>query len=57
MKKQINYKAFFAVGIIFIGVGITFTSTVSKGLGAAFIVLGVVYMIIGGKNKDKWPKR
>ena len=54
MKKQINYQAFFAVGIIFFAVGITFTSAVNKGLGAAFITLGIVYMIIGVKNKDKW---
>ncbi|MFH1307812.1 MAG: hypothetical protein ABIH72_03085 [archaeon] len=57
MKKQINYQAFFAVGIIFFGVGITFFSSVNKGLGAAFITLGIVYMVIGGKNKNKWPKK
>ena len=55
-KKQINYQAFFAVGIIFIGTGITFFSAVNRRLGTAFIVLGIVYMVIGGKNKDKWKK-
>ena len=56
-KKEINYQAFFAVGIIFFGVGITFFSSVNKGLGVAFITLGIVYMIIGGKNKDKWGEK
>ena len=37
MKKQTNYKAFFAVGIIFVGVGVVFMASVNKGLGAAFV--------------------
>jgi len=55
-KRQINYQAFFAMGIIFIGTGVVFLSSVNAGLGVAFIGLGVVWMIIGGKNKDKWKK-
>ena len=56
MKKQVNYKVFFPVGICFMGTGITFMAAVDKGLGAAFIVLGVVYIIISIKNKNKWKK-
>lgn len=57
MKKQINYKAIFFLGITFIGTGVVFLSAVNSGLGGAFIALGVLYMIIGGKNKDKWRKK
>jgi len=60
MKKQkrgINYKAFFFLGITFTGAGVVFMSAVNAGLGTAFIALGIVYMIIGGINKDKWPKK
>ena len=56
MKKQINYKAFFFLGLTFVGAGVVFISSVKSGLGFAFIGLGIVWMIIGGKNKDKWKK-
>lgn len=56
MKKQINYQAIFFLGLTFIGAGVVFMAAVNPGLGAAFIGLGALYMIIGGKNKDKWPK-
>jgi len=55
-KRQINYQAIFAVGIIFMGTGVVFLSNINAGLGAGLIVLGAVCMIIGGKNKDKWKK-
>lgn len=57
MKKQINYRAIFFLGITFTGAGVVFISAVNSGLGGAFIGLGVLYMIIGGKNKDKWGKK
>ena len=53
-KRQINYQAFFAMGIIFMGTGVVFLSNINFGLGVAFIGLGVIWMIIGGRNKDKW---
>ena len=57
MKKQINYRVFFSMGVIFVGVGVVFTASVNSGLGVAFMVLGGLYMVIGGKNKDKWKKK
>ena len=56
-KKEINYKAIFFLGITFIGAGVVFMSAVNAGLGGAFIGLGVLYMVIGGSKKEKWPKR
>jgi hypothetical protein len=56
-KKEPNYKAIFFLGITFIGAGVVFISAVNAGLGGAFIGLGALYMIIGGKNRDKWPKK
>ena len=55
-KRQINYQAFFAMGIIFMGTGVVFLSSVNAGLGTAFIGLGVVWMVIGGKKRDKWKR-
>jgi len=53
-KRQPNYRAIFFLGLTFIGAGVVFMSAVNSGLGAAFIGLGALYMIIGGKNRDKW---
>jgi len=45
------------MGIIFLSVGVVFMASVNRGLGAAFMVIGGLYMIFGGKNKDKWKKK
>lgn len=44
------------MGITFVGVGVVFMTSVNPVLGAAFIVIGISNMIIGGKNKEKWQK-
>jgi hypothetical protein len=51
-----DYKAIFLMGITFIGVGVVFMATINPGLGGAFMGIGCLFMIIGGKNKDKWKK-
>ena len=58
MKKQkINYKSIYYMGISFVGLGVVFIAAVNEILGASFIVIGISNMIIGGKHKDKWPKK
>tara|TARA_Y100000310_G_C19963421_1_gene482215 strand:- start:110 stop:283 length:174 start_codon:yes stop_codon:yes gene_type:complete len=57
MKKQINYQAIFYMGITFVGAGVVFMASVNAELGAALMAIGGLNMIIGGKNKDKWPKK
>jgi hypothetical protein len=53
-KKSNNYQAMFYMGVSFMGVGVVFLVSVNPGLGAAFIAIGGVNMIIGAKHKDKW---
>ena len=55
-KTQINYQAFFFMGLTFVGTGVVFIAAVNSGLGVAFMGLGIVWMIIGWTNKDKWKK-
>ena len=55
-KKQTDYQALFYMGIILVSVGVVFMASVNIGLGTAFIALGSLYMMFGGKNKDKWKK-
>lgn len=53
--KEINYQSFFTMGIIFVALGVVFSATINPGF-IGFIGLGIVYMIIGWKNKDKTQK-
>jgi hypothetical protein len=57
IKMKKNYKTIFFMGITFVGVGVVFMVSVNVALGAAFIALGAVNMIIGGKHKDRWKKQ
>ena len=51
--KETNYKGIFFSGITLVGTGVVFMASVNVGLGAAFIGVGIMFMILGGKNKDK----
>ena len=55
--KEPNYQAFFAIGIIWLPVGVVFMLTINPGLGIAFMGMGVVYLAIGLVNRDKWKKK
>lgn len=58
MKKQekynVDYKGIFFMGLTFTGLGLLF-STINKVL-IGITVLGIIYLIIGFKNKNKWNK-
>lgn len=54
--KETDYRAFFILGISFLPMGILFAVSVNIGfIGIA--VLGLIYLIIGLKNRDKWNKK
>ena len=50
MKKQ-NHKAFFFIGIVYIGAGVVFLASVNSILGLAFIALGLMYMVLSRGKK------
>ena len=52
-----NYKALFFSGLTFVWAGVVFLAAVNSALGGGLIVIGIAFMIIGGKNKDKWGKK
>jgi hypothetical protein len=54
--KEIDYRAFFILGISFLPMGIIFTVTISPAF-IGFIGMGVIYMAIGLANKDKWKNK
>ena len=54
MQVETDYRTLFIMGIIFSGAGIVMaSSTDNPGLGG-IALLGVVYMITGIANRDKW---
>ena len=54
--KEIDYRAFFILGISFLPMGIIFSSTISPAF-IGFIGMGACFMVIGLANKDKWKKK
>ena len=51
---EVNYKAFFILGIVFLPVGVTLSiSTKNPGL-IGISGLGAAYLAIGLANRDKW---
>jgi hypothetical protein len=56
-KKQPNYRALFASGVVFLSAGASFMISVNGGVGTGLMILGSSFMIIGAKNKDKWKNK
>jgi hypothetical protein len=56
VPQEVNYQAFFTMGISFIALGIVMTSAVNIGF-IGFLGLGIAYLAIGLANKDKWEKK
>lgn len=53
-NQKVNYKALIAVGITFIGSGITFMIAINPMIGVGLISVGVVFVIVGArKQKDE----
>ena len=53
MEKETDYKALYTLGISMIGLGIVFTAAINTFF-IGFLIVGVIYMSVGLKNKDKW---
>jgi len=54
--NEVDYQSFFVMGISFVGLGLVFTATINPGF-LGITALGVIYIILGWKNKDKWKKK
>ena len=55
-EKEVDYQAFFVMGISFIGMGTVFAAAINPGfLGITALVF--VYMILGMLNRDNWKKK
>ena len=54
-EKPTDYRAFFILGCSLIAVGVSLMSSIGSAF-VAFLGCGVVFMLIGLTNRDKWEK-
>jgi len=54
--KEIDYRAFFIMGISFLPLGIVLSVVIGNPGFIGFIGLGAFYIVFGLANKDKWKK-
>lgn len=57
---QPNYRIFFVMGIIWLSVSIAITVVyfilqIPFYVASPLFIIGLVYLIVGLKNRDKWP--
>jgi magnesium-transporting ATPase (P-type) len=55
-NKEVDYRSYFNMGIVWLPLGIIFYVIFKNLIGAWFFIIGLVYLAIGLKNKDKWGK-
>ena len=53
-KREVDYRSYFNMGIIWLPLGIVFYIIFESLVGLFFLIMGLVYLSIGLKNKDKW---
>jgi len=56
-KREVNYQAFFIMGISFTPLGTTMMIVTENPGMLGLTVMGIIYMIIGLANRDKWEKK
>lgn len=59
---ETDYRALFLMGVTFLPIGIAmmviyYLADLSFFIAFPFMLLGLVYLVIGLKNKDKWKKK
>jgi hypothetical protein len=55
-NSEIDYRRYFNMGIIWLPFGIIFYLIFENPIGLLFLIMGLVFLVIGFKNKDKWNK-
>ena len=56
IKREVDYRAFFIMGVSFLPLGIVLTFAVGNPGFIGFMGLGIAYIAIGLANKDKSKK-
>ena len=55
--REMDYRTFFALGIIFLPTGIAMAITTGEFFYNGLTSLGIIYLIIGLANRSKWKSK
>ncbi len=55
-QVEINYRAFFVLGVTFLPVGVTLSASTGNPGFLGMSGLGAAYLAIGLANRDKWKQ-
>ena len=55
-KREVDYSNYFGIGVVWLPCGIVFYVIFENTVGIMFLLLGLAYLAIGLKNRDKWGK-
>jgi len=56
LAREVDYRSYFTMGMIWLPLGIVFYLIFRNLIGLWFIIMGLVYLSIGLKNRGKWGK-
>jgi len=55
-KREVDYRNYFNMGIVWLPLGVVFYIIFENVVGLWFLLMGLIYLSIGLKNRDKWGK-
>jgi NADH:ubiquinone oxidoreductase subunit 4 (subunit M) len=55
-KREVDYRSYFSMGVVWLPIGIVFSIILNGSVGLFFLIMGLAYMAVGLKNRDKWGK-
>ena len=55
-KRGVDYRNYFNMGIVWLPLGVVFYIIFENIVGLWFLLMGLAYLAIGLKNRDKWGK-
>ena len=61
-RDEIDYRAFFIMGVTFLPIGIAMMiiymiADLPFIIALPFIIIGLIYLVLSLKNRDKWKKK
>lgn len=55
-KRKMDYKGYFAMGVVWVPLGIAFWLIFENFVAFWFLIMGVIYIAIGLRHRDTWGK-
>lgn len=55
-EREVDYRSYFNMGIVWLPLGVVFYLIFGNVIGFWFLIMGLVYLSVGLRNRDKWGK-